>query len=120
MAIYLSVMKNCLRFAAIVALAFTFVSVPFRSAGAADQYSFKVHNTTKDKITKLMASEDGKDYGSFDIGKGIPGGETVELNWDKKTDESGCNWYFKAVFADGDESEAKKFNFCEEDLELEF
>ena len=32
-------------------------------------YKFKVHNTTKDKITKLLASEDGKKYSSFDVGK---------------------------------------------------
>jgi len=38
----------------------------------------------------------------------------------KKTIDSGCKWYFKAVFEDGDESAAKKFDFCEEDLELEF
>ena len=100
-------------------------SAPIDRAGtfaAADdeQYSFKVHNTTDGKITKLLASEDGKSYGSFDIGKGIPSGETVTLNWDKSTNEKGCKWYFKAVFADGEESQAKKFDFCEEDLELEF
>lgn len=84
------------------------------------EYSFKVKNTTKDKITKLLASEDGKDYGNFDIGKGIKPGETITLAWDKKTDDSGCEWYFKAVFEDGEESEAVKFDFCEDDLELEF
>ena len=87
---------------------------------AESNYSFKVKNTTKDKITKLLASEDGKTYGDFDIGKGIKPGETVTLQWDKETDESDCEWYFKAVFADGEESEAVKFDFCEEDLELEF
>jgi hypothetical protein len=59
-------------------------------------------------------------YGSFDIGKGIVPGETLTLKWDKKTNDTGCKWYFKAVFDGGDESEAKKFDFCEEDLELEF
>ena len=44
----------------------------------------------------------------------------MTLKWDKKTNDSGCKWYFKAVFEDGDQSEAKKFYFCEEDLELEF
>jgi hypothetical protein len=90
------------------------------SAKNDEQYSFKVHNTTKDKITKLLASEDGKDYGNFDIGSGIAAGKTITLNWDKKTNDSDCEWFFKAKFADGEESEAVKFNFCEEDLELEF
>lgn len=115
-------MKPYFKFGAMAALALAFVSIPLRPAGATEEeYSFKVHNTTKDKITKLLASEDGKDYGYFDIGKdGIPPGKTITLTWDKKTNDSSCKWYFKAVFEDGDESEAKKFDFCEEDLELEF
>jgi hypothetical protein len=115
-------MKIYLRLGVVLALAITFVSVPMRSVRADEEeaYSFKLHNTTEDKITKLLASEDGKDWGSFDIGKGIAAGETVTLKWDKKTNEKGCKWYFKAVFSGGDESDSKKFDFCEEDLELEF
>jgi hypothetical protein len=114
--------KTYLKLAALIAITFTFSVLPLRQTAAADddQYSFKVHNTTDSKITKLLASEDGKEYGSFDIGKGIPSGETVTLNWAKSTNEKGCKWYFKAVFADGEESKSKKFDFCEEDLELEF
>jgi hypothetical protein len=90
------------------------------SAADDGQYSFKVHNTTKEKIVKLLASEDGKEYGDFDIGAGIGAGKTITLNWDKKTNGSGCEWYFKAEFADGTETPEVKFDFCEEDLELEF
>lgn len=104
-----------------LALACAFLAVPFTSLTAADsEYSFKVHNTTKHTIKKLLASEDGKNYGNFDIGKGIAPGATVTLAWDKKTDSEGCEQYFKAVFDDKEESEAKKFDFCEDDLTLEF
>jgi hypothetical protein len=121
-------MKPQLKFVAMLALAATFLLAPFGSVIAADdeddndaQYSFKVHNTTNEKITKLLASEDGKDYGNFDLGdEGIAPGKTVTLNWDKKTNDSDCEWFFKAVFASGEESAAKKFDFCEDDLELEF
>ena len=114
-------MNSCLKFVAITGLAVTLVAIPLRKAGAEDEYSFKVHNTTKDKITKLLASENGKEYGSFDVGRaGIAPGETMTLKWDKSTNKSSCNWYIKAVFADGSETESKKFDFCEEDLELEF
>jgi hypothetical protein len=65
-------------------------------------------------------SEDGKSYGEFEIGKGIKAGETVELQWDKSTDNGKCKQWFKAVFDDGEESEAEQFDFCEEDLVLEF
>ncbi|HJT82319.1 MAG TPA: hypothetical protein VJ719_14080 [Chthoniobacterales bacterium] len=102
-------------------VAVTLALIPL--AGIAEdeaEYTFKVHNTTKDKITKLLASEDGKEWGNFDIGSGIKPDETVTLKWDQKTNESDCKWYFKAVFADGEESEAKQFDFCEDDLELEF
>ena len=113
--------RQYLKISVPLALALAFVFSPFRTATAKEEeFSFKVHNTTKDKITKLLASEDGKTYGFFEIGKGIAPDQTITLMWDKKTNDSGCKWYFKAVFADGDESEAKKFDFCEEDLELEF
>lgn len=114
-------MKRYLTAILAAAVALTLASIPLSEVRANDEeYSFKLHNTTKDKITKLLASEDGKEWGQFDIGKGIGPDETVTLKWDKKTNESGCKWYFKAVFAGGDESEAKQFDFCEEDLELEF
>jgi hypothetical protein len=115
-------MKTYLKLGAVVALGLTFISIPVRNAAAAeDEYSFKVHNTTKDKITKLLASEDGKEYGSFDIGKeGIEPDKTITLAWDKKTNNSGCKWFFKAVFEGGEESKPVKFDFCEENLELEF
>ncbi|HYW73445.1 MAG TPA: hypothetical protein VE961_20655 [Pyrinomonadaceae bacterium] len=84
------------------------------------EYKFKVHNNTKTAIKKLQVSEDGKKWGFFDIGSGIPAGQTVELVWDKSTDSEACEQYFKVQFADGDWSDAVKFNFCEKDLVLEF
>ena len=115
-------MKHYLKFAACAALAFAALTNPVRQAAAADddQPSFKVHNTTKDKITKLFASEDGKEYGTFDVGSGIAAGKTITLTWDKKTNDSGCKWFLKAEFEDGEQSPPVKFDFCEDDLELEF
>lgn len=115
-------MKSYLKLATVVALLFTLVSIPVRNGrGEEPGYKFKVHNTTKDKITKLLASEDGKKYSSFDVGKkGIAPGESMTLVWDEKTETSGCEWFIKAVFADDSETAAKKFDFCEEGLELEF
>ena len=113
-------MKNYfLKSALSIAVAIAVTAVASLSA-AEGNYSFKVKNTTKFTIKKLLASTDDKDYGNFDIGKGIKPGETVTLVWDKETDESDCEWFFKAVFEDGEESEAESFDFCEEDLELEF
>lgn len=85
-----------------------------------DQYAFKVKNANVQRITKLLTSEDGKKYLEFDIGKGIDVGEIVKLNWDKSTNKSGCEWYLKAVYADKSVGEAVQFNFCEEDLIIEF
>ena len=85
-----------------------------------DQYSFKVKNTTKELITKILVSEDGEEYGFFDIGKGIKPGESMTLVWDKSTNGSSCTQWFKAVWESGEEGKPVKFNFCEEDLELEF
>jgi hypothetical protein len=95
---------------------------PEGSANSSDdeQYSFKVHNGNSQRITKLLVSEDGQDYGKFDIGDGIEPGETTTLNWDKSTNKSDCNWYIKAVYVDKSVGEAVKFNFCEEDLVIDF
>jgi hypothetical protein len=103
-----------------VALSVAFLGLASGSAVAADEYSFVVHNKTKVKITKILVSETGKTYSPFDIGKGIGAGKKVTLVWDKSTNSEGCKQYVKAVYADGDESEPAQFNFCEEDLVLEF
>lgn len=94
--------------------------IPNFAPGAEAEYSFKVHNKTKQTIKKLLASEDGEKYGFFDIGKGIKPGETMTLVWDKSTNEGKCKQYFKAVYDDDSESEPETFDFCEKDLELEF
>jgi len=90
------------------------------AARGADDYTFKVKNTTKEKITKILVSEDGEKYGFFDIGKGIKPGETMTLAWDKSTNGSSCHQWFKAVWESGEEGKPVKFDFCEKDLELEF
>jgi hypothetical protein len=89
-------------------------------AASADEYKFKVHNNTDTAIKKILVSEDGDEYGFFDIGKGIKPGQTLELVWDQSTNGESCEQYFKAVFSDGEESEPAKFDFCEEDVTLEF
>lgn len=90
------------------------------AVGADDQHSFKVKNTTDELITKILVSEDGEKYGFFDIGKGIKPGETVTLVWDKSTNDSSCDQWFKAVWQSGKEGKPVKFDFCEDDLTLEF
>lgn len=90
------------------------------AVAAESEYSFSVRNNTRVNITKLLVSEDGKDWGYFDIGSGIAAGSNITLTWDSSTNDEGCDQYVKAAYADGSESEKAKFNFCEADLELEF
>jgi len=90
------------------------------AAAAESEYSFKVHNGTKVKITKLLVSENKKEWGYFDIGQGIAAGGDMRLVWDQSTNNEGCDQYVKAAYADGTESEEAKFNFCEANLDLEF
>jgi hypothetical protein len=105
---------------AIIALLFTGMITTNTAVAAESEYSFKVHNNTRDKITKLLVSEDKKEWGYFDIGQGIAAGGNMVLVWDSSTNSEGCDQYVKAVYADGSESEPAKFNFCEANLELEF
>ena len=100
----------------VIAAAVVLMSVP----AFADEYSFKVTNNTDTKITKILVSEDGEEYGFFKIGAGINPGKTVTLVWDQSTNGESCEQYFKAVFANGEESEAQQFDFCEEGVALEF
>ncbi len=82
--------------------------------------SFVAHNTTKVAIKQMLVSQDGKTWGGFDIGKGIAAGESVTLVWADSTNDESCKQFVKAVFADGEEGEPVKFDFCEKGLELEF
>ncbi|HYR27353.1 MAG TPA: hypothetical protein VEU30_02740 [Thermoanaerobaculia bacterium] len=100
----------------VLAAAVVLMSVP----AFADQYKFKVTNNTNTKIAKILVSQDGEEYGFFNIGGGIPSGKTVTLVWDESTNGESCQQYFKAVFANGEESEAQEFDFCEEEVEIEF
>lgn len=86
----------------------------------AEEYKFQVHNNTDTKITKILVSEDGEKYGYFDIGSGIPAGKTITLVWDQSTNGESCEQYFKAVFANGESSDPQQFDFCEDDVTLEF
>lgn len=94
------------------------LSAPLRAF--APEYKFKVTNKTTSSIINILASEDGKNWGAFDIGKPLAPGKSVTLVWDKSTDNSKCEWYFTAQFDDEDISDPVKFDFCEEDLELVF
>lgn len=113
-------LQNRIKKALLIAGALLVATFAIQPAGADDQYSFKVKNTTDELITKILVSEDGEKYGYFDIGKGIKPGETVTLEWDKSTNSSSCKQWFKAVWESGKEGKPVKFDFCEEDLTLEF
>lgn len=107
-------MKNFSRIA--LAVSFVFAGL----AASADEYSFEVTNSTRLTIRKILVSENGKQYGYFDIGKGIKPGQTVELVWDSSTNGEDCEQYVKAVYSDGEESEPAVFDFCESEVALEF
>ena len=113
-------LRYSLKKLSLLGIALVLVGSSASLARAEGNFSFKVRNGTQENITVLLVSEDGATYGKFDIGAGIASGATETLVWDKSTDEGDCNQYFKAVFADGGESPAVKFDFCEENLVLEF
>ncbi|WP_037085036.1 MULTISPECIES: hypothetical protein [Neorhizobium] len=106
---------------ALATAAYTIASTALVPNGAhAAEYSFTATNGTKSPVTKVLVSENKKDWGYFDIGSGIKPGTTVDLVWDKSTNSESCTQWVKANFADGSESEPAKFDFCEDGLEIEF
>jgi hypothetical protein len=108
----------------VFALSLTAAVVLPRLAIAADddekEYSFVLHNTTKEKITGLMVSEDGEKWGKFDVGAGLKPGESAKFVWNKETNSQACEQFVKAEFEDGSESKPVKHDFCKEGLELGF
>jgi len=102
-------------------LSLAFVMLTFSYGYAQDsEFSFKVVNKTDSTIKKLLVSVDGKKYNFFDIGTGIAPGKTATMVWSKASDSDPCKQWVKAVYADKSESTPVKFDFCEDDLELEF
>ncbi len=101
-------------------LLFFFISIPL-TATLLFASGFTVTNNSDQAIKQLLASErDSGTWGQFSLGKPIAPGGSVDLQWDKSQDNADCNWSIKAVFADGSESEPAEFDFCEDDLEIEF
>ncbi len=111
---------NLKKLALVIALCMFLNGMVAVGTQAAEEYSFKIHNTTDTLIKKILVSENGTEWGEFDIGSGIAAGATETLVWDDSTSGENCNQLFKAVFSDGSESEPVLFDFCEEGLELEF
>lgn len=112
--------RGTFRKAALLSFALVLASFAVGYANTSQDYSFKIHNNTKHRITKVLVSEDGKKWGQFDVGDGIAAGDTEEMVWDKSTNGESCHQWFKAVFDNGEDSEAVKFDFCEKGLVLEF
>jgi hypothetical protein len=90
------------------------------STSAMAEYTFAVSNNSDQRIVAIEASENGSSWGNFDIGRGIPSGETISLVWDSSTDDGNCEWAFRATFAEGYVSEPSVIDFCDGDLEIEF
>jgi hypothetical protein len=86
---------------------------------AAD-YTFTVENNSDQRIVKIDVSEDGKNWAPFDIGKGIRSGDSELLAWDESTNNSDCNWLFRATFEGGDVLDSDWLDFCEDDLVITF
>jgi len=100
---------------ALIMMTFAFSAVQARNEG----YSFRVHNKASEAVSKILASEDGKDWGHFDIGDGIAPGQTVKIVWNKSTEDQSCEQFFKIVFEGGSQTAPAKFDFCDADLVLE-
>ena len=83
-------------------------------------YTFTIENNTENDIVGIEVSEDGKSWGEFEVGEGIPAGSSAEATWSESTDDSNCEWQFRAEFEDGTTSDAVAFDFCEDDLTIEF
>lgn len=86
----------------------------------AEDYTFTVSNNSDQRIVKIEVSEDGESWAPFNIGGGIPAGESAELVWDESTNDSDCEWQFRATFQEGYVAGSDWINFCEDEVNIEF
>lgn len=86
----------------------------------AGDYTFGVANNSDQRIVHIEVSEDGESWAPFDIGRGIPAGDTVELVWDESTNDDDCEWQFRATFEEGYVADSDWIDFCEADVVIEF
>lgn len=96
----------------VVALAF--------SAPVWAEYTFTVSNNSDQDIVKIEVSENGKSWAPFDIGGGIGAEDSAELVWDSSTDDSNCEWKFRATFEEGYVAYSDFIDFCEDGVVIEF
>ncbi|MBD8527917.1 hypothetical protein [Pseudomarimonas arenosa] len=90
------------------------------SPAIADDYRFTVSNNSDQDIVRIEVSEDGESWAPFDIGSGIPAEESAVLVWDESTDDSNCEWRFRATFEEGYVAYSDSIDFCEEGVVIEF
>ena len=99
----------------------TLALAAFSPAHAEENLYFYVKNRADSRIVKLQVSENRKNWGDFDIGRGIAPGQKVKLIWDPSTDDENCKQWIRAKFADGSTSDPSKFDFCDDfDDPIEF
>lgn len=80
----------------------------------ASEYTFTITNNSSQAIREVWVSEDGEDWGYFDLdGTSIPAKGSLELEWDESTNSAGCFWWIQVEFSDGSESQATQFDFCD-------
>ncbi len=101
-------------------IALTLILSLFSFSAVAEEYTFVVENNADQRIVGIEVSEDGEEWAYFDIGRGIPSGESVTLAWDESTNGSDCEWMFRAKFSGGDVLESDWVNFCEDDVVMTF
>ena len=88
--------------------------------GHADEFTFDVVNDSEYRLIRLQASEDGRNWLDFDIGRGIDSGNTMTLVWDESTYGAGCHWSLRARFASNTWSTVARYDFCDPNLEITF
>jgi hypothetical protein len=89
-------------------------------AAVAQNYTFTVNNNSDTDIVRIEVSEDAESWSPFQIGGGIAAEDSAELMWDSSTDNSDCNWQFRATFRGGFVAYSDWIDFCEDDVVIDF
>jgi len=86
----------------------------------AGDYQFTVNNNSDQRIVKIEVSEDDESWAPFSIGRGIPAEKSMVLEWAESTNNSDCEWRFRATFEGGFVAYSDWIDFCQQGVVIDF
>lgn len=91
--------------------ALSLVSI-FANPTKAQDFTFTLQNNTDVAVSQVLVSEDGENWGYFNLESNIAPGTEGELVWGEHTNHEACSQWIKIGYVNGTITPPAKFDFC--------